>query len=61
MRVKLPIAGAAFVGAFAVISYVFSTPNPDAGEVVGLIAVTVLVILAVLLLGRYASQTRAKP
>jgi hypothetical protein len=61
VRVKWPIAGASFVGAAAVISYVFSTPNPNAGEVIGLIAVTVLVIVAVLLFDRSARRTRTKP
>ena len=60
MRVKWPIAGEAFVGAAAVVSYVYNTPNPDAGVVIGLIAVAVLVILAVVLLDRYARHTRTK-
>ena len=47
MRVKWPIAGAAFVGAAAVVSYVYNRPTPDAGVVIGLIAVAALVILAV--------------
>lgn len=62
MRVKWPIAGAAFVGAVAVISYVYYTPSPEARVVVGMIAATALVILAVVLLDRYAArQARIKP
>ena len=59
---KWPIAGAAFVGAAAVISYVYSTPTPEARVVAGIIAVTALVILAVVLLDRYAARNaRTKP
>jgi hypothetical protein len=62
VRVKWPIIGAAIVGLFAVISYSNSMPTPETGVVVGIIAVTTLVILAVVLLDRFAAgRARAKP
>jgi hypothetical protein len=61
MRLKWPIAGAAFVGAAAVVSYVRSTPSPDAGEVFGLVAVSAFVILAALLVDLFMRRTSAKP
>lgn len=61
MRVKWPIAGVAFVGTASVVSYVYNRPNPDAGVVIGLIAVAALVILAVVLLDLYARHIRTKP
>lgn len=60
MRVKWPIAGAAFVGTASVVSYVYNRPNPDAEVVIGLIAVAVLVILAAVLLDLYARHNRIK-
>jgi hypothetical protein len=60
VRLKWPIAGAAFVGVFAVVSYVRSTPSPDSGEVLGLIVVTAVVILALLLVDRFMKRTNAK-
>ena len=58
---KWPIAGASFVGVAAVISYVSSTSNPEARVVIGIIAVTAFVIVAVVLLARYARRTSARP
>jgi flagellar biogenesis protein FliO len=55
-----PIAGAAFVGIAAVTSYVYATPTPEARVVVGIVAVVGLVIVAVLLLERFA-ESRTKP
>jgi hypothetical protein len=60
VRLKWSIAGAAFVGAFAVVAYVRSTPSPDSGEVLGLVAVTAVVILAVLLVDLFMRRTGAK-
>ena len=60
MRVKLPVAGAAFVGAFAVISYILnSQPATDIGVVAGLLVVTAIVIVAVVLIGRYSQRFRS--
>jgi len=61
VRFKWPIAGATFVGALAVVSYVRSTPNPDSGQVLGLVGVTAVVILALLLVDLFMSRTGAKP
>ena len=61
VRFKWPIAGAAFVGAFAVVSYVRSTPSPDSGEVLGLVGITTVVILAALLVDLLMRRTSAKP
>jgi hypothetical protein len=61
VRFKWPIGGAAFVGTFAVVSYVRSTTNPDTGEVLGLVGVTAVVILAALLVELFMRRTGAKP
>lgn len=60
MSVRWPITGAAIVGIFALISYINSRPDPDAGTVFALIAVNVLVISAVLLIAGYAKYVRAR-
>jgi hypothetical protein len=60
MHVNWPIAGAFFVGTFAIISYTFTAPGPEARVVVGMIVATALVILAVALLDRYARRARTK-
>lgn len=62
MRVKWPVAGAAFVGTAAVVSYVLnSRPNTDPGVVIGLIAVTAMVILAGVLIVLFARRLGARP
>jgi hypothetical protein len=60
VRLKWPIAGAVFVGAAAVISYIHGTASPDAGEVFGLIAVDALVILTAVLVDLFKRRSRRK-